>query len=131
MVLCRVAQVILGEAMSRKVRVGLIGCGNIGKTHARALETLEEADFVATCDADEGRAESLAALHGVPEVFSDVGELFRSGLVEAVCVCTPHPSHGAVVVAAAEAGIHVLCEKPLTVDIGEANRMVEAADKAG
>lgn len=117
--------------MSRKVRVGLVGCGNIGKTHAQALAQLAEADFVATCDADEGRAEALAAQHGVPEVFTDVGALFRSGKVEAVCVCTPHPNHGAVVMAAAEAGVHVLCEKPLTVDIGEANRMVEAADKAG
>jgi UDP-N-acetyl-2-amino-2-deoxyglucuronate dehydrogenase len=117
--------------MSRKVRVGLVGCGKIAQTHAQALASLEEADFVACCDADEARARALAAQHGVPQVFADVGALFRSGAVEAVCVCTPHPSHGAIVVAAAEAGVHVLCEKPLTVDLGEANRMVEAAEKAG
>ncbi len=117
--------------MAGKVRVGLIGCGKIAKTHAAALASLAEADFVACCDAEADRATALAAEHGVPQVFSDVGALLRSGAVEAVCVCTPHPSHGAIVVAAAEAGVHVLCEKPLTISLDEANRMVEAAERAG
>lgn len=117
--------------MAGQVRVGLIGCGKIAKTHAAALASLAEADFVACCDAEVGRATALAAEHGVPQVFSDVGALLRSGAVEAVCVCTPHPSHGAIVVAAAEAGVHVLCEKPLTINLAEANRMVEAAERAG
>lgn len=117
--------------MPRKIRIGLIGCGKIGKTHAAALASLEEAEFVACCDADEGRARAMAAQYGVPQVFSDFEALFRSGAVEAVCVCTPHPNHSAVVIAAAAAGVHALCEKPLTIDLDEANRMVEAADKAG
>ncbi len=117
--------------MAERVRTGLIGCGNIGKTHAQALAALPESDFVAVCDADEARARRLAEEHGVPRVYTDVGELLHGGEVEAVCVCTPHPSHGDIVVAAAEAGVHALCEKPLTIDLAEADRMVDAARRAG
>ena len=112
--------------MADRVRIGVIGCGNIGKTHARAFAALAGADLAATCDADGARAEALAEAHGVRHVFTDVGELLRSGTVDAVTVCTPHPTHADVVVAAAAAGVHVICEKPLAVEIGEANRMVEA-----
>ena len=55
----------------------------------------------------------MAARFGVPHVFSDAERLFHSGLIEAVLVCTPHPAHEPVVTAAARAGIHVLCEKPM------------------
>ncbi len=95
--------------MAGRVRMGLIGCGNIARTHAAALSTLPESDFVACCDTDEGRARRLAEQHGAPRVYTDVRELLGSGEVDAVCVCTPHPSHAPLVVAAAEAGVHVLC----------------------
>lgn len=117
--------------MAERVRIGVIGCGNIGKTHARAFAGIAGADLAATCDADAARAEALAEQHGARHVFSDVGELLRSGTVDAVTVCTPHPTHADVVVAAAAAGVHVICEKPLAVEIAEANRMVEAAERGG
>ncbi|MGN6814096.1 MAG: Gfo/Idh/MocA family protein [Thermomicrobiales bacterium] len=117
--------------MARQVRMGLIGCGKIAKTHAAALASLPESAFSACCDMDVARAEAMAEEHGVPNVFGDVQEMLHSGKVDAVCVCTPHPSHAPVVVAAAEAGVHVICEKPLTIDLGEADRMVTAAEQAG
>src|SRR4051812_39948322 len=117
--------------MASPVRVGLIGCGKIAVTHAQALSDLPDAEFVATCDQDESRAVALAEQHGVPHVFGDADALFKSGLVDAVLVCTPHPAHEAIVVGAAEAGIHVLCEKPVTVSLAAADHMIEAADKAG
>jgi UDP-N-acetyl-2-amino-2-deoxyglucuronate dehydrogenase len=116
---------------TRKVRVGLVGCGKIAATHALALSSLAEADWVACCDRDVARATEMAAKYDVPQVFGDAAELFASGLVEAVLVCTPHPAHEAVVVAAANAGIHVLCEKPVATTLGEADRMIDAADNAG
>ena len=116
---------------SRKVRAGIIGCGGIAKTHAAALAELPEVEFAACCDIDEARARELAARHGVPNVFTDVGAMLGSGTIDMVTICTPHPSHAGLVIAAAEAGIHVLCEKPLTIDLGEADRMVEAAERAG
>jgi len=114
-----------------KVRVGIIGCGKIAATHALALSRLAEADLVACCDRSEERARALAAEHGAPHVFADAGELLGSGLVDAVHVCTPHPDHAAVVTAAAGAGVHVLCEKPIAVTLAEADRMIGAAERAG
>jgi UDP-N-acetyl-2-amino-2-deoxyglucuronate dehydrogenase len=112
------------------VRVGLIGCGKIAEVHALGLARAEGAAFVACCDVDAEKARALAAKHGVESVFSDAGELLGSGEVDAVVVCTPHPSHGPLVVAAAEAGVHVLCEKPITIDLVEADRMIAAAARA-
>ena len=73
----------------------------------------------------------MAEQYDVPHVFTDIKELLGSGTVDMVTICTPHPSHAGIVVAAAEAGVHVLCEKPLTIDLGEADRMVAAAEQAG
>ena len=115
----------------RKVKVGIIGCGKIAQTHAKSLSMLDEADFVAVCDMDSARAREFAEQFGVPNVFSDMNEMLTSGLVEAVMCCTPHPVHERVVVAAAEAGIHVLCEKPMAITLEEADRMIEATDEAG
>jgi predicted dehydrogenase len=113
------------------VRTGIIGCGKIAATHAQALSELQEAEFVAVCDREEGRAREVAAMHNVPHVFNDANALLKSGLVDAVLVCTPHPAHEAIVVAAAQAGVHVLCEKPVTITLDAADRMIEAAEKAG
>jgi predicted dehydrogenase len=112
----------------RKVRVGIVGCGKIAVTHAAALDALDEADFVACCDRDIDRARQMAAAHNVPHVFGDAAELFGSGLIDAALVCTPHPAHEPVVVAAAKAGVHVLCEKPISTSLAEADRMIAAAD---
>src|SRR5688500_239640 len=107
-----------------KVRTGLIGCGKIAATHAAALTDLSECDFVACCDVDEDRAKAFAATQNVPHVFTDARELVGSGKVDAVLVCTPHPYHAPVVIAAAEAGVHSLCEKPISVGLAEADSMV-------
>jgi predicted dehydrogenase len=114
-----------------KVRTGLIGCGKIAQTHALALDELAESAWVACCDVDEGRARAMAAKYGVPRVFGDAGAMLGSGTVDAVLVCTPHPAHAPVVVAAAEAGVHVLCEKPISDKLFEADRMVAASERAG
>jgi UDP-N-acetyl-2-amino-2-deoxyglucuronate dehydrogenase len=116
---------------AERVRTAIIGCGKIADLHAIALDRLEVAEFVACCDNQVDRAMALAAKYSAPHVFADVGELFASGLIDAALVCTPHPVHEAVVVAAARAGIHVLCEKPIAITLGEADRMIAAADAAG
>lgn len=117
--------------MNRPIRTGLIGCGKIARTHAAALNALPEADFIACCDTDEARATAFAQEHHVPRVFTDPAAMLGSGEIDAVVVCTPHPSHAALVILAAEHGVHVLCEKPMTIDLAEADRMITAADRAG
>jgi predicted dehydrogenase len=115
----------------RVVRTGIIGCGKIAPHHAQALANLPRSRFVAVCDPFAERAKELAARFGVPRVFTDPLEMLASGEVEAVSVCTPHPTHPDLVVAAAEAGVHVLCEKPIAVRLAEADRMIAAARRGG
>ncbi len=115
----------------KRVRVGIIGCGKIAVTHAAGLANIPEAEFTATCDVDLSRAQALAAEHNVPHAFGSLDELFAANVVDAVLVCTPHPTHEAAVVAAARAGVHVLCEKPIAITLGEADRMIAACDENG
>jgi UDP-N-acetyl-2-amino-2-deoxyglucuronate dehydrogenase len=116
---------------SRRIRTGLIGCGKIATIHAMALTTLPTADFVACCDQDIDRARAVASKYDVPRVFDDADALLRDGNVEAVHICAPHPAHEPLVVAAAQAGVHVLCEKPISITIDAADRMISAAKHAG
>ena len=111
-------------------RVGLIGCGKIGQIHATALAGVPEAALVATCDASRDRAEAFAAKYG-GRAFGDVGEMLRSGGVEAVVIGTPHPLHAEPTIRAAEAGVHVLVEKPMAATLRDCDAMIAAARKAG
>lgn len=115
----------------RPLRVGIVGCGKIARTHAEAVRDLADADLVACCDADLARAQTLAAEFGAGFATDSLPLFFDQGALDAVLICTPHPAHEAVVVAAAEAGVHVLCEKPIAVRLDEADRMIAATDAAG
>lgn len=111
------------------VRVGLVGCGKVGQIHAAALASLPEAEFVAACDAVPGRAEAFAARYRV-RAFGDVGVMLREAGVEAVVVGTPHPLHAEPTIRAAEAGVHVLVEKPLAANLADCDAMIAAAHRA-
>ena len=117
--------------MTRTVRTGLIGCGNIAGIHAQSLHELSEAEFVACCDTDEARANTLADKYDVHRRYTGAREMLESGEIEAVLVCAPHPAHAELVTLAAENGIHVLCEKPISTRLAEADQMIAAADRAG
>ncbi|HEY5857720.1 MAG TPA: Gfo/Idh/MocA family oxidoreductase [Aldersonia sp.] len=112
------------------LRVGIVGCGKIAGNHARALRELPWVQVVGCADPDLERAQAFAAEHGTGRAVRTFADLLALGL-DAVTVCTPHPVHEQVVVAAAQAGVHVLCEKPIAVDVAAADRMIAAADAAG
>lgn len=113
------------------LRVGIVGCGRIARTHAEAVSTIQNASLVAFCDADGSRAQSFAGEFGAELATDDLDTFFTRGELDAVLVCTPHPAHEALVLAAADAGVHVLCEKPIAIRLDEADRMIEACDAAG
>jgi predicted dehydrogenase len=119
----------MGSA-SRRLKTGIIGCGNIAPAHAQALAVLPQSEFWACADVDGAKAASLASEYNVRHCCATLDELLASG-IEALMVCTPHKSHEAIVTRAAEAGVHVLCEKPISVELAEADRMIAAADAAG
>jgi UDP-N-acetyl-2-amino-2-deoxyglucuronate dehydrogenase len=116
-------------AASRTFRVGIVGCGAIVRNHLEAFSALENAEIVGVCDIDLGRARTTATAWGIPDAVGTVGELLDLGL-DIVSVCTPHPTHEAVVLQAAAAGVHVLCEKPIATDLPAAQRMVAACREA-
>jgi predicted dehydrogenase len=112
------------------LRVGIVGCGAISRNHLEAFAAADGAEVTVVCDIDPDRAAETARRHGVPRAVSTVEEVLDSG-VDIVSVCTPHPTHEAVVLAAASAGVHVLCEKPIAVDLASAQRMTAACEDAG
>ncbi len=112
----------------RRVQVGLVGYGWWGKTIARQLATSPWLQVTAVAEVDATARAAMAAdplLSGVAVHASADSLIAQSGL-EAVILCTPHPQHAAQIVAAAEAGLHVFCEKPLCLTLQEAQRAVAA-----
>lgn len=113
-----------------QIKLGLIGCGNIGRRHASACSAVEGIDLVATCDVIEGRAREVAQQYGLDAVYGTVQEMLDGADLDAVSVCTPHKEHHRPTLAAIERGLHVIVEKPLSTSLVEADEMVQAAEKA-
>ncbi len=114
----------------QRVRFGVIGVGGMGVAHATLMQRIEETELTAVCSASEERTRQVAKRFGVPG-FTDHRELLHSGLVDAVLIATPHPSHAEIAQYAFEHRVHVLCEKPLAVSISEGRRMVDTARRHG
>jgi len=116
------------------LNLGFIGCGGIARLHASRLRQLARSVRVtATADVDGKAADAFALDFGGRDVaaFTDYGDLLKSGKVDAVMVCTPTYLHAAPVIAAARAGVHVFCEKPMALKLGDAHRMAEACERHG
>ena len=114
----------------KAVRVGLIGCGKVGQIHAAALRNLPEAELAAVCDVSAERVRTFADRYAAIG-YADVDAMLREGRVEAVVIGTPHPQHAAPAIRAAEAGVHVLVEKPLAATLADCDAMLAAAKRAG
>ncbi len=113
----------------KKVRFGIIGIGNMGKVHATQMGPIKEIELTAVADVDAKTAAGAGESHGVP-FFTDYRELIDSGLVDAVLIATPHYDHPGIGIYAFKKGLHVLCEKPLAVTIGAADKLIQAAKKS-
>lgn len=114
----------------KPVRVGLVGCGKVGQIHAAALRGLAEAEFAAVCDVNAERVRAFADRYGT-HGYSDLDAMLNEGRVEAVVIGTPHPLHAAPAIRAAEAGAHVLVEKPLAATLTDCDAMLAAAKRSG
>ena len=118
----------------KTVRLGIIGIGNMGSEHCRMIlgGKCPETALCAVADLREERREwARETLPGDIKVFSDSRELIASGCCDAVLIAAPHFQHEPLAVAALEAGLHVLCEKPAAVQADRAERMIRTAEKAG
>jgi myo-inositol 2-dehydrogenase / D-chiro-inositol 1-dehydrogenase len=114
--------------MSDQLGFGLIGTGWIGRFHAETLaHRLADATLVAVADPNLEAAQAI----GAPSAYSDPYELIADPAVEAVAISSPAATHTDLVVAAARAGKHVFCEKPMALTLDDADRAIRAADDAG
>ena len=110
----------------KPIRMALIGAGAIAQTHAFALRRTSTAELACVVDIDEPSARAMAEAHGVP-YFEQVGDMLDQMTVDGAIVCTPPSSHADIVVTLLQHDIHVLCEKPVAVNLRQANRMFDVA----
>ena len=115
-----------------KTGFGVIGTGIVGGAwHAHVYHNLPAAELVAVCDLDAGRAREIAERYSVPHVFTDYGDLLARDDIAAVSIATPDFAHREIAVAAAQAGKHILVEKPLATTVEDAEAILAAVDEAG
>lgn len=116
--------------MSGPLRLGVIGVSGIGQAHLFAGASLPEYELTAVCDVVTPAREKAAADFGATG-FADAGELFASGVADAVVVATPPATHAVLVRDALDSGLHVYCEKPLVPTAGTGRDLGERAREAG
>jgi 2-desacetyl-2-hydroxyethyl bacteriochlorophyllide A dehydrogenase len=114
----------------RVIRFGLIGCGEIAEESASAIRAAANATIVWTCDPERERARRLAAATEA-RYTTEVDELLRAPEVDAVLISTPHHLHAPLAIRVAEAGKHIVVEKPMANSVAEAERMRLAAQSGG
>jgi predicted dehydrogenase len=123
----------IGNESNRQcIRWGLIGCGDIARKRvAPALSESLHSELVAISRANRGLLDEFADAFRVPNRFADWRELVARDDVDAVYIATPVNLHAEQTVAAAESGKHVLCEKPMALNVAECDRMIAAANASG
>ncbi len=115
--------------MRRKLRVAVVGLG-MGAAHVEGYQRDGRAEVAALCDVDERRLAEAGRKYGVAELYADAGEMLRQVELDAVSIATPNKFHAPLTIAALRRGLHVLCEKPMAMNVREARRMLAAAQRA-
>jgi len=115
-----------------KVKLGVIGCGLASDIlYGPAFEYMKKGEVTAVMDVSVERAKAVQERHGADCIYTDLGDILDDKNVEAVMVLTPPHRHLEPVVAAAKAGKHVFCEKPMASTIEEADEMISASEANG
>ncbi len=113
----------------KRIRAGVIGMGFIGPAHIEALRRLPNVDVMALADADQAAADAKAAGLAVPDAYGDYRALLAKSDIDVVHICTPNHLHAPMAMDALNAGKHVVCEKPLAMDVKEGEALVSLAAK--
>ncbi len=118
--------------MTELLRIGLLGAGRIGQVHARTIvQRVTSAQLVAIADPMPGAAATLAARFGVTQVTTDCLDIIRDPNIDAVMICTPTTTHCEYIIAAAQHGKHIFCEKPIALTLAETDQALAAVAAAG
>ena len=114
-----------------KYRIGLVGCGGMGRSHLKTLAGMEDFEVVGLCDISRESIGLAREICGETAGFDDYGQMYDELKPDAVTVATQTRGHHGPTVAALERGISVLCEKPISIDLQEADEMVASGEKSG
>ncbi len=117
--------------MSGKIKIGVIGSGNISREHLKAYAANPNVEIYALCDINEETLKRRGAEFGVTRLYTDVYEMVKLEEIDAVSICTWNNAHAECSIAALNAGKHVLCEKPMAMNEQQAKAMKEAAEQNG
>jgi UDP-N-acetyl-2-amino-2-deoxyglucuronate dehydrogenase len=114
----------------KKFRIALIGCGRISKNHFEAIDQIDGLELAAVCDSDSERAEQAGRQWGVPH-YTSYEKMLKESKADIVTIATPSGLHAEQGIEAANAGKHVVMEKPMAISLTGADSLVHACDKAG
>ena len=116
----------------KKLKLGVIGTGRIGKVHiATLVQNVPQADVVAIADTNLASANAVAKEFGITSVFSNYIDVLNHPEVEAVAICSPTDTHAKYIVDAAKAGKHIFCEKPVDLSLEIIKGAIKAVAEAG
>lgn len=117
---------------NKRLQVGVIGAGRIGKIHAGNLATrIPGAEVAAVADIDLKSAQETAARLHIPKAVGDYHTLLSDSTIDAVAICSSTDTHAQIIIEAASAGKHIFCEKPIDHDLLKIDRALDAVKRAG
>lgn len=114
---------------SKKIKWGIIACGNIANKFCLDLALIEDAEITAVASRNIEKAEAFSKKHNSKKAYGSYDELFLDDEIDIVYIATPHISHAELSIKAMEHGKHVLCEKPLALNAKDATAMIEASKR--
>ena len=121
--------------MDKTLNVGIIGAGRIARVHAATLAYRIPAStpvrICAIADVNPAAAQEAAAMFNIPTATDDPGAIFADPSIDAVLICSVTATHAPFIVAAAQAGKHIFCEKPIALDLAQIDSALAAVEKAG
>lgn len=114
------------------LRWGILGCGNVAEYKGGPpLYTVEDSELIAVMRRDHSEAESFTERHGAKRYYTDIDKLLSDDDLNAIYIATPPYLHCNQTIRAAQSGKHVLCEKPMAMNVEECQRMIDACENAG
>lgn len=114
-----------------KIKVGVIGYGQIGPVHLDALKQMDDVEVAVVCDLDEKKAIAAKERCGAAKHVTNYDDMIAMDDLDIIDVCIPTYLHADATIKAAKVGKHVFCEKPMAMSLEDAEKMIEACDKAG
>jgi len=113
--------------MDRKISFGIIGCGTIARWHADAIRTFNCAELLGVTDSNQESARDFAEKYGV-KVFGSLENMLSCADIDGVCICTPSGFHASQAMMSAQAGKHIIIEKPMALDLKSADAVIAACE---